>query len=144
MTDLEKRLYEAMGSMIGNESLAASLDDDAAGELFSWGESAARRIVTETDGMDDEAAEEYLAPHLLALRTMMRALGRWAGEAQSLDDESRRALWDRAGEQARVLFGDAFVLPPTENVLAQLPADADVYQVVRQLIILIEELGAKS
>lgn len=143
MTDLEKRLHEAMGSMIGNESLVASLDDDAAGELFSWGESAARRIVAETAGMDDEAAEAYLAPRLLALRSIMRALARWAGEAQSLDEESRWALWERAGEQARVLFGDAFALPPMEEMLAGLPADVNVYQVVRQLIILIEELGAE-
>jgi hypothetical protein len=128
--------------MIGNESLVASLDDDAAGELFSWGETAARRMVAETGGLDDVAAEAYLAPRLLALRSMMRALARWAGEAQSLDDESRQALWDRAGEQARVLFGDAFALPPTEDV-AQLTAEADAYQVVRQLVILIDELGAK-
>lgn len=144
MTDLEKRLHEAMGSMIGNESLVASLDDDAAGELFSWGESAARRIVAETDGMDDEAAEAHLAPRLLALRTMMRVLGRWAGEAQGLDDESRRALRDRAGEQAKVLFGDASALPPMEAMLAQLTTEADAYQIVRQLITFIEESGAKS
>lgn len=142
MTDLEKRLHKAMGSMIGNESLVASLDDDAAGELLSWGESAARRIVTETDGMDDEAAETYLAPRLLALRSIMRALARWAGEAQSLDEEARQALWDRAGEQARVLFGDAFALPPMEDVLAQLPAGADGYQIVVQLITLINDPGA--
>lgn len=132
MDELEKRFHQAMGSMIGNESLAASLDEDAAGELFLWGESAARRIVNETEGMDDDSAEEHIAPRLRALRLTMRAIARWAGEAD-LDVEARRALWCRVGEQARVLFGESFALPSMEEALARLPAQANARQIVAWL-----------
>jgi hypothetical protein len=144
MSDLEKRFHSVMGSMIGNESLAASLDEDAASELFSWGETAAKRIVDQTDGLDDEAAEEHMAPRLRALRLMMRAVGRWVGEAESLDAESRLALWDRAGDQARILFGEAFVLPSMDETLAQLPADANAVQVIAWLKNFIENKGSRG
>jgi len=144
MSDLEKRYHSAMGSIIGNESLAASLNNDAADELLSWGKIAVKRIVDETDGMDDEVAEEQMMPRLRALRLLMRSVGRWVGEAGSLDDESRLALWNRAGDQARVLFGDSFVLPPMDEVLAQLPADANASQVIVWLKKIIEEKGVKG
>ncbi len=144
MNELEKRLHRVMGGMIGNESLAASLDDDAAGELFAWGKSTAKRIVDETDGMDAAAAEEQMAPRLLALRLMMRAMGRWVGEAGILEDEARLALWKRVGDQARVLFGESFVLPPMDEALRQLPADANASQVIAQLKTLIEEKSGKG
>jgi hypothetical protein len=144
MTDLEKRLHNVMGSIEGNESLAASLDDDAAGELLLWGKTAAKRIVDETDGMDDTAAEEQMAPRLRALRLMMRAVGRWVGEAGSLDAESRLALWKRVEDQARVLFGESFVLPSMDETLAQLPTDANSVQVIAWLKTFIEEKGNKG
>jgi hypothetical protein len=144
MTDPTQRLHNVMGSMIGNESFAASLDEGAAGELLSWGESVVKRIVDETVNMDDAAAEEYMAPRLRALRLMLRALGRWVGEAQTLDAESRLALWNRAGEQGRVLFGDAFVLPPMDETLKQAPAGADARQMVAWLRKLIEEKSLKG
>jgi len=144
MSELEKRFHRVLGSMIGNESLVASLDDDAAGELLSWGNTAAKRIVDETDGMDDEFAEEQMAPRLRALRLMMRAVGRWVGEANSLDEESRLALWKRVEDQARVLFGESFILPSMDETLAQLPADANSVQVIAWLKTLIEEKGIKG
>lgn len=144
MSELERRLHRVMGSMIGNESLAASLDNDGAGELLLWEETAAKRIVYETDGMDDETAEERMSPRLRALRLMMRAVGRWVGEAGSLDDESRMALWNRVGEQARILFGDAFILPPMNEIVAQLPTDASAGQVVAWLKVFIEEKRTKG
>lgn len=133
-----------MGSMIGNESLAASLDDEAAGELFSWGEAAAKRIVNETEGMDDDFAEKHIAPRLRALRLMLRAAGRWVGEAESLEVEARRALWKRFGEQARVLFGESFVLPSMEEALARLPARANAGQIVAWLKNFVEENRIKG
>lgn len=143
MDELEKRFHQAMGSMIGNESLAASLDEDAAGELFSWGESAARRIVNETEGMDDDSAEGHIAPRLRALRLMLRAVARWAGEAD-LDVEARRALWRRVGEQARALFGESFALPSMEEALARLPAQANARQIVAWLKNFMEENRIKG
>jgi len=144
MSELEKRFHRVMGSMIGNESLAASLDEDAAGELLLWGKIAAKRIVDETDGMDDEAAEDRMAPRLRALRLMMRAVSRWVGETDSLDEESRLALWKRVGDQARVLFGESFALPSMEETLAQLPKDANAVQVIAWLKKFIEDKGSRG
>jgi len=144
MSELEKRFHRVMGSMIGNESLVAALDEDAAGELLSWGKSAARRVVEETDGMVDEDAEQQMAPRLRALRLMLRAVSRWAGEVNSLDEESRLALWKRVEDQARVLFGESFVLPPMKEILTQLPADANTVQVIAWVKNLIEEKGNKG
>ena len=144
MSDLEDRLHRVMGSMVGNESLAASLDDDAASELISWGQSAAKRIVDETEGMDDDLAEEQMAPRLRALRLLMRAVSRWVGEAQSLDEESRLALWERAGNQAKILFGDSFDLPSMDEVITKMPSDADAAQVIAWLKTFIEEKGIRG
>ena len=138
MSELKKRFDQVISGMIGNESLAASLDESAAGDLFSWGQTIAKSIVDETDGLDDNEAEEHMAPRLRALRLMMRAVGRWTGEANTLDSESRLALWDRVGEQARVLFGESFVLPKMDEVLAQLPSDASAQQIVVWLKTLFE------
>jgi hypothetical protein len=144
MTDLEKRFHQAMGSMIGNESLAASLDEDAAGDLFSWGEATAKWLVEGTDGMDDAAAEAYLAPRLLALRLMMRVIGRLAGELESLDAEARLALWDRLGSQARELFGESYIFPPMNEIIAELPPNAAAREIVMRLTTLFNEPKRKG
>ncbi|NJC97689.1 MAG: hypothetical protein C3F07_12770 [Anaerolineales bacterium] len=144
MKDLEKRFRRVIGGMQGNEALVPSLGDAAAGELFSWGEATAKHIVDETDGMEDAAAEEHMAPRLRALRVMMRAVGRWVGEAKTLDLDARQALWNRAGEQARVLFGDSFELPSMEMALAQLPPDADAVRVIAWLKDFIEEKSSRG
>lgn len=94
--------------------------------------------------MDDETAEEQMAPRLRALRLMMRAVGRWVGEAGSLDGEARLALWNRVGDQAQVLFGDTFVLPSMDDTLAQLPVGATASQVIAWLKTFIEEKGIKG
>lgn len=144
MEILEKRLHRVIANLNGNEALAASLDDDAASELLSWGETSARRIVEQTDGMDDDAAEEHMVPKLRALRLMMRAIGRWVGEAQSLDHESHLALWNRVGEQAKVLFGESFSLPSMDETLALLPSNASTGQTVAWLKNFIEDKGTKG
>jgi hypothetical protein len=133
MTDLEKRFHSVMGNMIANESLAASLDENAAGDLFAWTETVAKSIVSQTDGLDDSAAEEYIATRLRALRLMMRAIGRWVGEAKTLDAESRLALWTRVGDQTNVLFGESFTLPSMGDALARMPAGLDARQVIAWL-----------
>lgn len=141
MSDLEKRLHRVMGSLIGNESLAVSLDDDAAGELLLWGKTAAQQIVAATDGLDDESADEKMAAQLRALRLLLRAIGRWVGEADVLDVESRRALWVRAGDQAQILFGESFEMPSMEDALERLPVDFTAQQVIAWLKTFIEERG---
>jgi len=142
--NIEERFHHVAGSMIGNESLAESLDEEAANELLSWGQSTIKNIVDETKDLDDDAAEEHMAPRLRALRLLMRAVGRWTGEANSLDVESRLALWNRVGEQARILFGESFVFPSMDEVLAQLPSDASAQQVVKWIKTLFEEPKPKG
>ena len=144
MNELEKRFHQVMGGMSGNESLAASLDEGAAGELFSWGQTLAKNIVDETDGLDDGAAEEYMSPRLRALRLLLRAAARCTGEANTLDAGSRLALWERVGEQARVLFGEAFVLPAMDEALGQIPSNANAGQVVVWLKTLVEDRKPKG
>jgi len=144
MSELKKRFDQVMGGMTGNESLAASLDESAAGELFSWGQATVKSIVDETDGMDDNTAEDHMAPRLRALRLIMRAVGRWTGEANTLDAEARLALWERVREQARVLFGESFVLPAMDEVLAQLSPDASAQEVVMWLKTLFDDRKPKG
>ena len=144
MSELKKRFDQVIGGMIGNESLAASLDESAAGELFSWGQATVKSIVDETDGMDDNTAEDHMAPRLRALRLIMRAVGRWTGEANTLDAEARLALWERVREQARVLFGESFVLPAMDEVLAQLSPDASAQEVVMWLKTLFDDRKPKG
>ena len=54
------------------------------------------------------------------------------------------ALWNWVGEQARVLFGESFVLPDMDEVLAQLPSDANTQQVVMWLKNLFEDRKPKG
>lgn len=136
---MERRLNRVISAMSGNESIAASLEDDAAGELLAWGRSMATHIVEETAGMEDETAEEKMAPRLRAVRLMLRSIGRWVGEAATLADEDRHALWDRAGEQARILFGETFEFPSMEEVVEKLPEGADALQTIVWLKSFIEE-----
>jgi len=144
MSDIEQRLHSVLGGMAGNESLAASLDEDAASELLSWGSSIAERIVNETGGMDDDAAEEHMGPRLRALKLMMRMIGRWAGEAATLDAESRLMLWNRASEQIPVLFGETITFPSMDEALAQIPADATAQQIIAWLRNFIDEKGIEG
>ena len=139
MSDMQRRLNRVMSAMSGNESIAASLQDDAAGELLAWGHSMAKHIVEETTGIDDETAEDKMAPRLRAVRLMLRSMGRWVGDAATLDDEARRALWDRASEQARILFGETFEFPSMQEVVEQLPEGADALQTITWLKSYIEE-----
>ena len=119
MVDLEQRLRRAFSSMAANESLADALDEHAAATMLKWGEVIARQFVLKTSRMEeDAAAAEFLAPYSTALRKMMRALGHWAVET---DQEVREEWWNRIEQNGKTLYGDRFVLPRMEIVMAQLP-----------------------
>jgi len=133
MSDLEKRFRRVMSSTLSNESLAASLEDEAASELLLWAEQFAKRVVDETEGLDDESAEKQMAPHLKAMRLFLRSIGRWVGEANSLDIESKLALWDRAGEHVKLLFGETFIMPPMADMIDQLSAGLSSSQIIQRL-----------
>lgn len=141
MIDIEKRLRRTFSSMAANESLADGLAEEAAANLLKWGETIAEQFVLKTSTMEDDIAEEYLAPYASALRKMMRALGHWVVET---DQEIRSEWWNRIEQNGKTLYGDRFVLPQMESVLSQLPAGTDANAVMVFAQRLIENQKAKG
>lgn len=141
MIDIEKRLRRTFSSMAANESLADGLTEDASANLLKWGETIAEQFVLKTSTMEDDIAEEYLAPYASALRKMMRALGHWVVET---DQEVRSEWWNRIEQNGKTLYGDRFVLPQMESVLSQLPAGIDANAGVAFVQRLIENQKAKG
>jgi hypothetical protein len=141
MTDLDQRLRKMFSRMASNESLADVLDEPLATEIIQWGEGIAGQFVLRTRSMDDKEASEYLAPYFSALRKMMRALGHWSVQT---DPDERLESWNRIEQNGKTLYGDRFMLPQMEIVLADLPADADVQQRTDFVRNLIENQKAKT
>jgi len=142
MIDIEKRLRRTFSAMAANESLADGLTEDAAANLLKWSEAIAEQFVLKTSAMEDDVAEEFLAPYSSALRKMMRALGHWVVET---DQEVRLEWWNRIEQNGKTLYGDRFVLPQMESVLPQLPSGTDDDQAVLAFVQrLIETQKAKG
>ena len=142
MIDIEKRLRRTFSSMAANESLADGLTEDAASNMLKWGETIAKQLVLKTSTMEDDVAEEFLAPYSSALRKMMRALGHWVVEK---DQTVRLEWWNRIEQNGKTLYGDRFVLPQMKLVLSQLPSGTDDDQVVLAFVQrLIENQKAKG
>jgi hypothetical protein len=141
MIDLEKRLRRTFSRMAANEALADVLDEHAAAEILKWGEGIAGQFVLKTRGMDDKAANEFLAPYFSALRKMMRAIGHWVVVT---DPAARLQWWNRIEQNGKTLYGDRFMLPKMETVLARLTVDADVPQRIGFIRNLIENQKAKG
>ena len=128
--------------MAANESLADGLTEDAASNMLKWGETIAKQLVLKTSTMEDDVAEEFLAPYSSALRKMMRALGHWVVEK---DQTVRLEWWNRIEQNGKTLYGDRFVLPQMKLVLSQLPSGTDDDQVVLAFVQrLIENQKAKG
>ena len=127
--------------MAANESLADALDEDSAATMLKWGEVIAKQFVLKTSEMEDDVAEDFLAPYSSALRKMMRAIGHWTVET---DAEVRSEWWNRIEQNGKTLYGDSFVLPRMEIVLAQLPSDAAMQAVIVFIQKLIENQKAKG
>jgi len=141
MIDIEKRLRRTFSSMAANESLADGLTDNAASIMLKWGETIAKQFVLKTSTMEDDMADEFLAPYSSALRKMMRALGYWVVET---DQEARLEWWNRIEQNGKTLYGDRFMLPQMEAVLPQLPSGADDQAVLAFVQRLIENQKAKG
>lgn len=127
--------------MAANESLADGLTEDAAADLLEWSETIARQFVLKTSAMEDDVADEFLAPFSSALRKMMRALAHWAVET---DQAVRLEWWNRIEQNGKTLYGDPFVLPQMEAVLPQLPSDTDDQAAITFIQKLIESQKAKG
>ena len=123
MIDIEGRLRKTFSALAGNESMAEALDENAAGELLKWSEQIAEFLVRQTSEMEDEAAEEFLAPNLSAMRKFLKAAANWAAEK---DEALRAEWWLRVEKNAKILFGEQVRLPAASD----LPADADAQQIL--------------
>lgn len=141
MADLEKRLRQTFSSMAAHESLETALGESDREQMIRWGEAIAEQYVIKTSQMDDRTANEYLAPYFSALRRMMRAIGHWAVEK---DDILREDWWNFIEQNGKTLYGDSFVLPGMNSVMAQLPAGVSVQQVIAFLQNLVETQKAKG
>jgi hypothetical protein len=127
--------------MAANESLADGLADDAATSMLQWGETIAKQFVLKTSAMEDDMADEFLAPYSSALRKMMRAIGHWVVET---DQTARLEWWNRIEQNGKTLYSDRFVLPQMEIVLSQLPVGADAKTVITFIQRLIENQKARG
>jgi len=141
MIDLEKRLRRTFSSMAANESVADSLDEESASAMLKWGEVIAKQLVLKTSAMNDDEADEYLAPFASALRKMMRAMGQWV---IANDEDARFDWWNRIEQNGKTLYGDGFVLSEMDDAQAQLQEGSEVVSVIAYLQNLIETQKAKG
>lgn len=141
MIDMEKRLRHTFSSLAGNEALSDAPDENAAAEILKWSEELARYFVLQTGEMEDAAAEEFLAPYVRALRTMMRAVSGWSAEP---DPAIRLEWWDRIEQSGKTLYGEQFALPAMEEVVTELPSEGSMQQIVEFLRKVIENQAAKG
>ena len=141
MIDMEKRLRHTFSSLAGNEALSDAPDENAAAEILKWSEELARYFVLQTGEMEDAAAEEFLAPYVRALRTMMRAVSGWSAEP---DPAIRLEWWDRIEQSGKTLYGEQFALPAMEEVVTELPSESSMQQILEFLRKVIENQAAKG
>jgi hypothetical protein len=141
MIDMEQRLRRTFSALAGNEALSDLADENAAAEMLKWSEELAKHFVRQTGEMEDAAAEEFLAPYLRALRTMMRAVSAWSAEA---DPAVRLEWWDRIAQSGKTIYGEEFALPAMEAVVTDLPSEASLQQIVEFLRKAIENQAAKG
>jgi len=85
MEDLERRTRRAVERILGNASLTADLDDDAAKVLLDWGVACAEQIARSSGGLFDTQGEETMDVRLRDLRRLMRAVSRWTPKRQEMD-----------------------------------------------------------
>lgn len=109
LADRRRRISDALR---GNDRLTEGLPADAADSLMELGLDLARRVVQDTSGLDDGAAEDILQPRVRAVRRLMMAAA-----------EATRQVADAAGlgallEQATVALGDQFRQPGAADELA--------------------------
>ncbi len=137
------RTQLAVESLLGNESLTDELDDSAAQVLLEWGIACAERIMGATKGLADADAETLTYPRLRAVRRLMRDVNRWMGQlpSDSMQAKEHAQALDKVIEQARVIYGDTFSPPDTqqrtaflESVTAENPQPQTLIMNLRTLL----------
>jgi hypothetical protein len=144
MENIDSRIHKAVQEIVGNEALLQMLDADAAAEMLNWGTATATALVKETEGLDDAAAEEVLAPRLKALRQSLRSIGNWAA-GKYADPESRAELRDKLIDQIRTIRGEMAKAPSSDEMDALLGQtgvlESTPYQRVLQIKQFIDDLN---
>ena len=130
---LSDRIRRVQEGLMGNEALGEALEGSAASELLSLGLKSAEGIVATTEGMDDDTAELSIAERLVALRKLMRHLGRLLGEARDLDAEGRLWLWNSVQKQASLLYGEGLNFPSLEDIMGRLSQGESSSQIIASL-----------
>jgi len=120
--DLAGRIQSVIESLLENESLTNELEDAPARLLLDWAISCARKIVQGTSNLQDEAADEVMAPLLKDLRQMVRSASRLAS-SHSKDLDITTEL-DRFYELAGKVYGRPIVLSDADqkDMLAEDPS----------------------
>lgn len=112
--DIQNRIQRAAESILGNEAISAGLDDPAARQLLHWGVNLAHYLVATTSEMDDQQAEQALAPALRNLRKLLRLSNHWASKPES-DLAVQTELLDQICERVQQVYGESYQLPGHET-----------------------------
>ena len=115
MDELEQRINRAIESILGNESLTADLDDDAAKALNDWGIACVDRIAQSITGLNNVEAEKIMSARLRAIRRLMRSVNKWIGNWQETDAEGHVRRLSKVLEQAAIIYGESFSQPNDEK-----------------------------
>jgi hypothetical protein len=114
VSSLAEREVKVMGGLRGNRKLMAGLDDDGRAAVLAWSEEAAHRIVADTEGLDDAAAQAILQPRVRALRRLIYSLK----DAVAAEAVATPELVADLARQVAAAFGPPFEPPGPEAATA--------------------------
>lgn len=144
---LAYRMDRSAERILGNESLTAYLDDDAADVLIDWGLACAQKIIQRTAGMDDAEAEEAMYQPMRATRRLMRTVNRWIADNDTLGADERGDLLHKIIDQAVVIYGHGYSPPgqdQREAFIANINAgDEEPSTKIKNLRRFVENIGLR-
>jgi hypothetical protein len=141
MDQLEQRTRRAVEGLLENESLTASLDDEAAQVLLNWGTDCVKSIVSSTADLDPASVEDTMYPRMRALSRLMRRVSKWSGQRDGLDQSADAASLQKIVAQAAIVYGEAFAPPRQDrhrSFLIRLAFASEPAQMIADLRALIE------
>jgi uncharacterized membrane-anchored protein YjiN (DUF445 family) len=106
MEELEERINRAVEGILGNESLTADLDDDAAKVLIEWGMTCVNQIAQSVTRLDAAEAEKIMSSRLRAIRRLMRSVNKWIGNWEETDANGHTKRLSKVLEQAAIIYGE--------------------------------------
>lgn len=139
MDDYAKRLSRAAESLLENETVTADLDTEAANALLAWGQDCVERIVRDSVGLGDAAAEEAIALRLKAMRRLMRQVNRWVAGQKAAGADLVQPPWPKMLEQAAIIYGQDYALPEAGQLEMFLAQNATLLSHPEQLIVSLRQ-----